>query len=480
MTFIFGRLWSSLTGFGVIAAIMASIVWGTNLPKFALWKFFVLLVPVIIYVLFFIASKDSLKFLFFTIFSALPVLGVRMPPVSLGITPLDIVFVLTTITIFALSKIRKINLMPMPTLVIGILLVLPSIAVAIDPIKAVVEGARLVGAYMVFVLLRHYLSSEEIRANVDVILVGVMVVVALSVLLERFTGINLSNSGTSLNSISIIDQNTIQRVGGIFQDPQKAGQFLAVLIVYIAVLWSRGIFSSKLFYLVFASFLLGISALLSTVSRLAIGSGLVIALSGFLFLSNGLFIKRMAMILFVTGVGLGVSLNMSETDLMKKIVPKDLLLRFTTTSESADDRLSIWKDSWQIFKDNPVFGIGPGTYQEYLMRRDPQLRRLHESGGYVPQQPESGYLTILYEMGLLGAMGFILVLMTTVIRIVRNLVVSKNFHFRSYTWATAAGSIVYFACFFTLFTPADPRNAILPLILLALLPSSEEKWEESN
>ena len=114
------------------------------------------------------------------------------------------------------------------------------------------------------------------------------------------------------------------------------------------------------------------------------------------------------------------------------------------------------------------------------MRRNPQLRRIHDKGGYVPGQPESGYLTILYEMGLLGALGFVLVLISTVGHIVRNLVVGDNFHFRSYTWAVVAGSTVYFLCFLTLFTPSDARNAILPVILLAVLPSIEEKWGKSK
>ena len=129
-----------LAGFGVVAGGIASIVWGTNLPKFAFWKVFVLLVPVIIYVLLFFTAKDSLKFLFFTLFAALPVVGISMPPVSLGIVLLDIIYGLTTVTVLALSQIRHINLMPAPTIAIGIILVFPSITVAIDPLIALVEG----------------------------------------------------------------------------------------------------------------------------------------------------------------------------------------------------------------------------------------------------------------------------------------------------------------------------------------------------
>jgi len=64
---------------------------------------------------------------------------------------------------------------------------------------------------------------------------------------------------------------------------------------------------------------------------------------------------------------------------------------------SFDARLIIWQNTWQIFKNNPILGIGPGTLGNYFSP--------YPEWG-VPQ-PHNIYLAFLLQTGIIGFIGFI-------------------------------------------------------------------------
>ncbi|MFZ5559576.1 MAG: O-antigen ligase family protein [Patescibacteria group bacterium] len=64
---------------------------------------------------------------------------------------------------------------------------------------------------------------------------------------------------------------------------------------------------------------------------------------------------------------------------------------------SFNSRLEIWQKAWQVFRDYPVIGIGPGTFQDYF----PAYPRWG-----VPQ-PHNLYLAFLLQTGIIGFIGFI-------------------------------------------------------------------------
>jgi O-antigen ligase len=68
-----------------------------------------------------------------------------------------------------------------------------------------------------------------------------------------------------------------------------------------------------------------------------------------------------------------------------------LLLGYFALSQrqaSFDARLIIWQKAWEVFKANPIFGIGPGTFGNYL-------------------QPHNIFLAFLLQTGFMGFIGFI-------------------------------------------------------------------------
>lgn len=73
---------------------------------------------------------------------------------------------------------------------------------------------------------------------------------------------------------------------------------------------------------------------------------------------------------------------------------------------SLESRMMIWKSSEKILSDNPIFGIGPGNFQnkylEYQKYFPPYLE-------WAVPQPHSLYLAFWLQAGLLGFGGFIFI-----------------------------------------------------------------------
>ena len=75
---------------------------------------------------------------------------------------------------------------------------------------------------------------------------------------------------------------------------------------------------------------------------------------------------------------------------------------------SFHSRLMIWDASREILKDNFVFGIGPGTFQEvYLSYADKFSEPYLE---WAVPQPHNIFLALWLQTGIIGLLGFILIL----------------------------------------------------------------------
>lgn len=256
----------------------------------------------------------------------------------------------------------------------------------------------------------------------------------------------------------------IRQGSGLFQDPQKAGQFIAVLMTYFVILLAQDIIRIRLTrHLLWAAVIVSFPALLMTVSRLAIVSGLLASLIGYIVFNRtslaGRAILAMSAVLCIV-----IYFGFGQLELVKSMLPDELQKRFNVAGQSRYGRMQIWENSWPIFLEHPWTGIGPGTYQEYQMVLEPQLRQYQKKGGFVPDQPENGYLKILYEGGTIGTASFLLLLGSFLLRAARVLSGRYPREFKARTWAVLGGGVVFLSTFTTIFTMSDPRNALLPLL----------------
>jgi len=72
---------------------------------------------------------------------------------------------------------------------------------------------------------------------------------------------------------------------------------------------------------------------------------------------------------------------------------------------SWQSRIMIWRAAWQIIRDHPVLGIGPGMFQDYYLRY--QSYFLTPYLEWTAPQPHNLFLAFWLETGLLGLAGFI-------------------------------------------------------------------------
>jgi len=75
---------------------------------------------------------------------------------------------------------------------------------------------------------------------------------------------------------------------------------------------------------------------------------------------------------------------------------------------SFHSRLMIWDASVKIIKDNPIFGIGPGTFQETYLSYAEKFDEPYLE--WAVTQPHNTFLAFYLQTGLIGLIGFILIL----------------------------------------------------------------------
>jgi hypothetical protein len=111
-----------------------------------------------------------------------------------------------------------------------------------------------------------------------------------------------------------------------------------------------------------------------------------------------------------------------------------------------------------------------------MMQDDPRLRQLNVRGGYVADMPESGYFKILYEVGVIGSLGCLLLAGHLAARMLASLLGPKDELPVSYVLAVGAGLSVFLVTFVTIFTVADMRNAfILPFLAASAIAAGERR-----
>ncbi|MBU4337984.1 O-antigen ligase family protein [Patescibacteria group bacterium] len=75
---------------------------------------------------------------------------------------------------------------------------------------------------------------------------------------------------------------------------------------------------------------------------------------------------------------------------------------------SLNSRLMIWRSAWEIGKDNWLIGIGPGNFQKYYL--DYQARFTEPYLEWAVPQPHNIFLAFWLETGILGLLGFLVIL----------------------------------------------------------------------
>jgi len=116
-----------------------------------------------------------------------------------------------------------------------------------------------------------------------------------------------------------------------------------------------------------------------------------------------------------------------------------------STDQSNLERLNRWSCAYRMWKDKPLFGFGPGTYQfEYgPYQRSYEKTRISTDFGTMGNA-HSEYLGPLAEAGVFGLLSILLVVGTSIYTGIRVYTRSKKPSIRIFSLAVLVGLISYY------------------------------------
>lgn len=195
-------------------------------------------------------------------------------------------------------------------------------------------------------------------------------------------------------SFSFAKSQNINVAGGIairypsfFQDPQKYAQYLSASSLLMLLL--PGKMNGRMSQLGLLLCALSMIALLFTGGRAGLG-GWLLGLLIVIVLGNAQY--RAAII----SVAILVSIFIYNFSDAIPIFKRDDL------ADAYAFRYAIWQDAFAIFQDHPFFGIGLGNYANYVSLHNPDQYWISDNEITLYDHPESGYLKLLTEFGLIG------------------------------------------------------------------------------
>jgi O-antigen ligase len=100
------------------------------------------------------------------------------------------------------------------------------------------------------------------------------------------------------------------------------------------------------------------------------------------------------------------------------------------TSSSVLVRLERWRQTWTIFKENPIFGIGIGNLGYHLKHKITSIVSAHNL-----------FLGSLAETGIIGFSLLLLLIISSSVLLVRNCIRIKMSFFNCFSWGIFAALI---------------------------------------
>lgn len=368
-------------------------------------------------VLFFWHSWNHFKLGIFLLFFLLPTYLIRF---HVGLLPSTFLegMLLSLVFIWLLKNKQYLKL---PTLIknlftehkllfVGIVLFLLgatiSIFTAIDTKKALGEWrAFYVEPVLLFFVLSSYLKSFEAKKRKKIIEQYILLPLVLCGLITSAFAIFQHFTGFLVPHAFWANRETY-RVTAWYGFPNAVGLFLAPIIplaIYLlAQTWQR---TKKIFHpTAIISMLFVITGLLAIL--FAKGSGpLLGAMAGVGVLL--LFYKktRVPTILFgIVGL-IGIVFLPADHTLKQELLAKNY---------SGELRRDIWQETAELLKDRPLVGAGIASYEERILPYRQNLRI------EVFHHPHNIFLTIWVNTGLIGLIGFLVVVLWFVIAAIKN------------------------------------------------------------
>jgi len=229
------------------------------------------------------------------------------------------------------------------------------------------------------VLVGYFLVAHGLKSKKQINLFILLIIGLTSIL--AYQGVLQGLTGTSAGGMTPIYQNVVNADGfssalprirwyGPFNDPNDLGLALVLVMPFLLnfLFEKRWVFTVPLMAL-------GLYAIYLTNSR-----GAMLSLAASIFAYLVLRFRSMR------GVVLGIILAA-----LGMIFGPSRMSNMSAAEESANGRLEAWYEGFQMFKDNPFFGVGQGMFTDY--------HYLTAHNSYVLVLSELGFFGSIFFMG---------------------------------------------------------------------------------
>lgn len=203
------------------------------------------------------------------------------------------------------------------------------------------------------------------------------------------------------------------RAAGFFGNPMTLAGWLCIFlpILFIEILEHKIFYVQRAFSIVI--FTVGSLSLYYNGTR---GAWISVAIVIFLLMAYYAIQSKKALIVsFIMIFIIGVTFN--TNDYFSKRISS-----ININHSSNQERFLMWESAWNMFKDNPIFGVGLGQYKNQYQNiyispiaKEPNLSHAHNN-----------FMQMLAENGIIGTLGFIIMVGYIVLINLSNWIQSKN------------------------------------------------------
>lgn len=320
----------------------------------------------------------------------------------------------------------------------------------------------LIQVFSLFIFVRIFtlelINSISFKNEIFLLLRGILIFSFVFLLCQFVFGPSFSFAKSE--NINVAGGASI-RYPSFFQDPQKYAQFLAALSFLMFINFTNNK-DSKLKSGIYLA-VLSILSLLLTGGRAGLGGWLA---GIFLILFLGPAKYKGQIIFSALLIGLFTLYFQEQIPIFKR----------AGIEESYLFRQSIWNEAIGIFNEHPYLGIGIGNYANYVSLHHPDQFWIHDNEITFYDHPESGYLKILVEQGLLGFSLLFILILYPVFTAIINYKKTRNIE----NLNLVAAIISWMIGFYTVYSFGDVRIKILISTILVLTVASTFKSNNSQ
>ena len=412
--------------------------------------FLTITVLIVFLILLFFSKEEKNKLYIKYILLSYPLIGLNIYSGNLSINNFEIITVFFWVVFFKqeqklFTKEVQINNILISIIVLsGIMGVILSNSITLDTLKAFIELITILiyGKILIQECLKDHEFIHEVTRGIKISIIISLIFLVCQV----FIGLDFTIS-KSLNG-NIFQDDSI-RYPSYFQDPQKYAQFLSVGSFLLLIENEK---SKKMIfnYLLLSAIIV---AILFTGGRAALG-GWAIGFTIILLFAN-IDLKIFTSILIAI-IGLII------------YIYKDKFIIFNRGDNINDSylfRVGIWKDAYKIFLAHPYFGIAPGNYSNYVSIHNQDQFWMADNQILYYDHPESGYLKILTEYGIIGFLSFFLIIIITITKGFKQFIKTKDLN----AIILISSITCWLIGFYTIYSLGDVRIQILIVTIISLL-----------